>query len=302
MTKEMSNTEKREIQYKLKVYVSSYSSQKKACESITGCSEATVIGMLAENEVGWEKISDAMWRTVASQVGGVVDFNKLVETLNFNTLILYFATARDLGATFAIIGNAGWGKSYTAKWYAAINRKNSVYYLECAEYWNKRMFLRKLLLQMGRNCYGMQIGEMMESLVREIRKQDHPLIIMDEIDKLPDPVLKFFITLYNELNKSCGFVWLSTNAIEKRVVRGIDKNTVGYQELFSRIGASFIGLNIPSRDEVAEICQANGIEDAERIAIICNEVRDLKGDLRRVDRNILKDRLKRNRKTLKPAL
>jgi DNA transposition AAA+ family ATPase len=297
----MTTIEKREIQWKLRVYVDSYSSQKKAAESIDNCSEATVIAMLSEKEFGWDSISDEKWRTVANQIGGIVDFNKLVETLNFQTLNLYFETAKQEGATFSIIGSAGWGKSYAAKWYTAINRKKNAYYMECAEYWNKKMFLCKLLLQMGKSGAGMGLGELMETVVRELRKANKPVIILDEIDKLTDPVLKFFITLYNELNKVCGFIWLSTNAIEKRMIRGLDKNTVGYQELFSRIGATFVQLNTPSRDEIGEICKANGITDDQAVAVVCNEVKDLKGDLRRVDRNILKDKVKKMRKASKAA-
>lgn len=295
----MTITEKREVQYKLRVYVDSYSSQKKACETIRDCSEATIIAMLCEKEFGWDKISDSMWRNVASQIGGTVDFSSLVETLNWQTLALYFQLAKEQGATFAITGNAGWGKSFTAKWFTAVNRKRNVYYLECAEYWNKKMFLCKLLLQMGKKANGMQTGELMETLVREIGRQDQPLIILDEIDKLPDPVLKFFITLYNELNKHCGFVWLSTDAIEKRLLRGVERNTVGYNELFSRIGATFISLNKPSVDEVRAICLANGITDEQNINKVCNEVKDLRGDLRRVDRNILKEKFKKVRKPSK---
>jgi Cdc6-like AAA superfamily ATPase len=294
-TKFMTSTEKREIQFKLRIYISSFSSQSKACKSLDGAREATVIAMLGKNESMWETISEAMWRNVAAQVGGVVNYSKLVETLNFHTLTMYFDLAKDEGASFALIGNAGWGKSYCAKWYSAINRKNNVYYVECGDFFNKKMFLNKLLMQMGVGTYGMAVGDMMENLIREIRKQDHPLIILDEIDKLPDVVLKFFITMYNELNKHCGFVWLSTDAIKKRMTKGIEKSIIGYQEIFSRIGAQFINLLQPSRDEVAEICKNNGMTDPEKIAVACNEVADLRGDLRRVDRNILKDKMKKNR-------
>lgn len=297
----MTTTEKREIQYKLRVYVDSYSSQKKACESIRDCSEAALTAMLGENEFEWDSISDGMWRHVASQIGAAIDFSSLVETLNWQTLVLYFQLAKEQGATFAITGHAGWGKSYTAKWFTALNRKRNVYYLECAEYWNKKMFLCKLLFQMGKRANGMQTGELMETLVREIGKQDQPLVILDEIDKLPDPVLKFFITLYNELNKRCGFVWLSTDAIEKRLLKGVDRNTVGFSELFSRVGATFINLSRPTADEVKEICLANGITDEQKINLVCNEVKDLKGDLRRVARNILKDKFKKFRKPSKAA-
>ena len=77
------------------------------------------------------------------------------------------------------------------------------------------------------------------------------------------------------------------------MIKGIEKRIIGYPELFSRIGATFINLKEPKQDEIAEICETNGIKDKETIAKICNEVKDLRGDLRRVERNILKDREKK---------
>jgi DNA transposition AAA+ family ATPase len=293
----MTTTEKREIQYKLKIYVTNFTSQKKAVATIDGVSEATLISMLSEKETLWDKITDAMWRNVASQVGGIVDFNRLVETTNYTDLTTFFETAKQEGATFAVTGEAGWGKTYTAKWYAANHRKENVYLLECAEYWNKRTFVTILAAQIGKELWGMTLEQMMQTVVREIRRKEKPLIIIDEIDKLPDSVFKFFITLYNELNKICGFVWLSTDAIVKRMNTGLRKNYIGYKELYSRIGGNFIPLSQPTFDEVAEICHVNGIENKERVTIICNEVKDLGGDLRRVDRNILKEKVKRNRKS-----
>lgn len=297
----VTQTQKKQISWMLKMYVARFSSVKKASETISDCSEATIVCMISETEFCWEKISDAMWRNVMKQIDDTANYARLVETQNFQTLLLYFSIAREEGASFSIVGNAGWGKSFTAKWYAQANRKNHVYYLECAEYWTKSVFLRKLLNQMGKNGNGMGNPEMMDTIIREIRRQHQPLIILDEIDKLPDPVLKFYITLYNDLNKSCGFVWLSTDAIEKRIMKGQQLNTIGYKEIFSRIGASFINLNMPSVDEIREICESNDITDPEELSAVVNEVRQIGGDLRRVDRNILKRRVKKGRKQLKSA-
>ncbi len=292
----MTQQQKLEIQYKLRIYISTFSSQKKASQSFDGVSEATIICMLNPNKDCWPSISDQMWRTVQAQVGGIVDYNSLVETVNFQTLTTYYDMAKEESATFALVGNAGWGKTYTAKWYTSMYRINNVFYICCAEYLDRKTFLKRLLMQMGESYFGFGLAEMMEAVVRKMRKLENPLIIMDEVDKLPDPVLKFFITFYNELDKKCGFIWQSTNAIEKRITRGLDNNTVGYQELYSRIGSKFINLNMPNREEVVEICKTNGIEDAENIAIICNQVQELRGDLRRVDRKILQDKVKKVRK------
>lgn len=276
---------KKEVQETLRLYVSNNSSQRAAAESLNDVSEATVIQIMNGN---WDKIADKMWRNVAKQLGVGQRQMKLVETLDFQTMFLVFDTAKEEGATLAVVGNAGSGKTSVSKMYRQLHRQSNAFYIECREYWNKKTFLSKVLQEMGRSDAGMNAVEMMETIVREMRKLHQPLLIMDEIDKLPDPVLKFFITFYNELNGMCGFVWLSTNNIEKRMRKGLATNRNGYQELYSRIGSKFIHLTGANSKEIAQICRANGVTDPEDVNTIINECN---GDLRRVERNFLKAKM-----------
>jgi hypothetical protein len=278
----MTTQQKQAIAWKLENYVKSFNSQKQAANSLKDCSEATLIAVLKNN---WSTVSEAMWLNLFNQMESSHNKTALVETANLMTLVLYFSIAKEEGATFAITGGAGYGKSAAGKGYANANRGKNAYYLECAGYWNKKMFLSNLLQAMGKVFTGMNIGEMMETIVGELRRKDKPVIILDEIDKLSDPVLNFFITLYNELNGVCGFVWTSTDNIEKRMRKGVNQNKNGYQELYSRIGQKFIVLPRASNEDIAAICLANGITDQEEVARITNESM---GDLRRVERNMLK--------------
>jgi Cdc6-like AAA superfamily ATPase len=290
--------QKNEIRAALKNYVAEFHSQKRAAETLNNISEATIIQILNGN---WASISDKMWLNTGKQLGCFKRKLNMVETFCFQTLILYFSIAKEEGATFALIGPGGSGKSAAGKFYADNNRSRNVFYLECAEYWNKKFFLQKLLQSMGVSSAGLNVPEMMERVVREMRIMHQPLVILDEIDKLSDQVLKFFITFYNELNGLCGFVWTSTNSIEKKVMRAYNKNTVGFQEILSRIGSRFIELPRISADEVKEICKANGITDQEEASKIANEVAQLGGDLRRVERNFLKSKVQSSIKNLKAA-
>lgn len=276
---------KKEIQATLRLYVQNHSSQRAAAEALNDVSEATVIQIMNGN---WDKIADKMWRNVAKQIGVGQRQMKLVETLDFQTMFLVFDTAKEEGATLAVVGNAGSGKTSVSKMYRQLHRQGNAFYIECREYWNKKTFLSKVLQEMGRSDAGMNAVEMMETIVREMRKMHQPLLIMDEIDKLSDPVLKFFITFYNELNGMCGFVWLSTNNIEKRMRKGLATNRNGYQELYSRIGSKFIHLTGANNKEIAMICRENGVTDPEDVNMIINECN---GDLRRVERNFLKAKM-----------
>ncbi|KAA2245521.1 ATP-binding protein [Chitinophaga agrisoli] len=278
----MNITEKQDIQKALIAFIGRYESQAKACASLRDVSEATIINMKSGK---WDNISDGKWRTVAKQIGMDNQLSRFVETMDFNTLILYFDLAREEGATFAITAPAGYGKTFTGKWYADSMKGKPVYYLQCASYWNKKYFLVELGKAMGINYRGMSVYDLMENIISELRTQDQPLIILDEIDKLKDEVLLFFITFYNELNGLCGIVWTSTDAIKRRIEKGIRLNKMGYEEVYRRIGRRFIPLSGTNQQEVEELCEMYGINGAEEINRIRNEYQ---GDISRIDREHLK--------------
>ncbi len=291
----MNLEQKQQITKLLLAYVQGFSSQKQAINLLEEVSEATVINILQNK---WNGISDAMWRNVGKQIGWNERRSKMVETQDFDTLILYFSIAKDHGETFAIVGPAGSGKTYAARYYSDSMKGRNVYYMECAEYWNKKYFLAELLRSMGRNASGLNVYEMMDEVVSTLRKQDKPLIILDEVDKLKDEVLYFFITLYNKLHGMCGIVWTSTDNIANRIEKGINRNRKGFQEIKSRIGRRFIALTGTSKNEVVQLCEANGITEELEINRIYN---DYGGDLRRIDRYYLKSVVSKDKPSLKKA-
>ena len=285
----MTDHEKKEIQMLLKLYVEQYPSQAKAINSLRKVSEATIINI---RKGMWENISDDMWRNVGKQIG----FSKkgrwsFVETVDAKTLIHYFEDAKEYSNVFSITAQSGSGKTYVSEWYEG--KKQNVYHISCAEYFNRKVFLTKILERMGKENTGYNVAEMMDLIVDTLMRQENPLIILDEVDKLTDQVLYFFITLYNHLHGKCGLVLLATDFFAKRVIRGRRINKKGYSEIFSRIGRRFISLRGTDKDEVAEICKANGLKDPAAINTIYNEY---EGDLRRLERGVHKNRVRKLKK------
>ena len=130
---------------------------------------------------------------------------------------------------------------------------------------------------------GYTVAEMMEEIVTVLKKQDTPLIVLDEADKLSDQVLYFFISLYNALEDHCGIILCATQYLEKRIKRGIRQERKGYREIYSRFGKRFIPLQVVNADDIRMVCLANGIEDESDIESVIN---DSDNDLRRVTRRI----------------
>ncbi len=277
--------QKTDIANLLADYVSNYPSQSKAFASIKNMSEATGIQILNSK---WKDISDQMWINVGKQIGWNVKSFTLVETQDVRTLVEFFSIAREEGANFGITGNPGSSKTCTSEYYANENRKSAVYHIECSEYWNKKIFLANILAKMGVTNTGYNVGEMMTAIVRTLRHQYQPLLIIDEADKLKDDILYFYITLCNELKGVCGIILLGTDYLSKRIERGVLRNVKGFKEIYSRLGSKFITLDGTDNKEVAEICKAHGITDKLDIQEICNIY---KGDLRIIDRQILKKKI-----------
>lgn len=280
----ITETNKQQISERAQEYVERFGSQNKAANSLRGVSPATLSQILNSN---WELVSDEMWRNIGAQVGWLENEWVAVETRDFKVLTSILSDAQMHSNVFAVTAEAGTGKSFTMKTYAQNNKR--AYLLQCAEYWNRKMFMQELLTAMGRDYSGFTVAEMMAEVVRGLKIQDKPLILLDEADKLSDQVLYFFITLYNMLEDHCGIVLCATDHLSKRIKRGLKLNKKGYKEIYSRIARKFIELQGAGSGDITQICLANGVTGKNEIKAI---IEDSENDLRRVRRKIHAQRQK----------
>lgn len=288
LIKEMETIKKNQIAQALRSYCERYESQNKAANSLKGVSSATISQILNGK---WDAIKDEMFRNVAVQIGYKDEKWEAVETSDYRRIMAILGDVQENSLVMAISGDAGTGKTFAIKNYVASQR--NAYMLCCNEFWNRKTFLTELLAVLGRDYTGFTVGEMMFEAVRALKRKDAPLLVLDEADKLNDNVLYFFITLYNQLEDECGIVLCATNHLEKRIRRGIRLNKKGYEEIWSRIGRKCVALKGVSSADIAMICQANGVENAQEIDAI---ITDCEGDLRRVKRKVHALTKKRNSK------
>ncbi len=281
----VTETQKIEIRDALERYVRRYGSQKKAAASLKGISEGTLSTILTGK---FGKIGDDMWSRLRSQVCPATAGYRLAETGARMALLGYFQKMKEDSSVMWITGPAGVGKSTTAREYA--ERNQNVFLLTCSQDMHRSDFMRELSSAIGLDNAGMNIRESLYAIIRHLVTLDRPLLIFDEADKLKDTVLLYFITIYNEMEDRCGIVFLSTDAIKRRIETGVSYNKIGYNELYSRIARRFVPVRQASRQEVTDICHANGIEDRKAIQEVIDDAADAQNDLRRVKRCIIKQK------------
>lgn len=274
----MTTNEKRQIQQALTEFCALKGGQNKAAATLKQVSAATISQILNDN---WELISDEMWRSIAAQIGYDSRVWNVVETRGYKRVYDLLTDTQYNSLVVAVTGDAGCGKSEAIKCYERNNR--NVYNLSCSEYWNRKQFMQELLTAMSLDSSGSTVAEMMQDIVIALKKREHPILVLDEADKLSDQVIYFFISLYNKLEDRVGIVLCATDYLEKRIKRGVRMNRKGYKEIYSRIGRKFVPVQVVNAEDVAAVCKANGIEDAKTITEIYE---DCESDLRRVKRKI----------------
>lgn len=236
----------------------------------------------------WRLISNEMWRIIQKRL--FIDFEWNVANIqNTSTINALLHTANEMGISMAISDTAGKSKSETFKHYWKRNINNTIY-LQCKTSWTKKSYLKALLIASGQESYG-KTEELLNRFLKHVMSIDKPLIILDQADKLKDPQLDLFMDFYNDLNGHCGFLISGVKALEKRITKGVQRQKIGYDEFYSRIGRKFIELDHITHKDVDAICRANGVQDASEIVTIYENCED---DLRRVRRDIDKYKLRQN--------
>lgn len=255
------------------------SQQKVAIKS--GVSAATINHIINGK---WDLIRADIWYKVQSALRIDPTWNH-ASTENYENLMQLLSKTQRESLSIAISMKEGRSKSHTYRRYE--RQSDNVIYVECKNYWTKKTYVQALLKAAGLNQHA-TVGELIENLISHARSQHQPMMIIDQIDKLKDPQLDLFMDFYNDLEGHCAFVLSGVPALEKRILRGVQRDRIGYREMYSRIGRKFISLPEFTLDDVRSVCSANGIIDEDTIVEIFNES---ERDMRRVRREIVKKRL-----------
>lgn len=267
--------QKKKIQELCKQQSTLTGSQNKFAAKI-GVSAAQLTNLAKNN---WASLSNEMWSKLADGCGYKSEDWNVVRTANVVAITALMNEAKQYGETYAFLAPQGSSKTETIKMYARSN--NNVAVVTCEEHWTKREFLRRLYQALGYTNESYSIAEYMDAIENVCRDTEQPLIVLDELDKLKDTMLLFFVSLYNRLHGKCGIFICCTPFLKVYVEKGIRKNKRGFAEFFSRTGGKFIIGSAPGAADIAAICNANGVTDQNEVDKILT---DSTNDLRRVVR------------------
>lgn len=236
-----------------------------------GVSGATMSKNLRRPD-NWGVVSDAMWGAIGRILGYKFQNQgwQIAETENFKIMRQVLKVAQEKAMFLAVSEKAGSGKTASIRKYKADDTTQAVYVMQCEE-WSRRVFLLNLAQTCGidlRSSGYLNMDTLGERIIGALKQKAisaHPLLILDEADKLKPSALRWLIHLYNKLEDEVGVVIAGTENLKKEIERGVQKALKGYDELDSRFGRSFVRLVGCTRADATEVARANGLFDDEII-------------------------------------
>lgn len=261
----MTKEQKSQVKEALMRYVSSFQTQSLAAASLSGVTPS-VISLIKRDS--WETVSERTWQHVARQVGFFCGGWHSADTSAVLLLRILFGDARRHNTAYGVAMQGGLGKSYAAKQYAKANA--GVVYYPCLATHNRRSFMNGLMMNAGLKPLT-AIPDMINTFTAAAAAGEQTLLILDDTHLLKDRVLQLVITLANSLTGIAGFVFMGNMSWAARITGGIADDRPGYDRIYNSFGRRFVTLASLSPTDVAQVCHANGITDADLIAGIVAE-------------------------------
>lgn len=234
----------------------------------------------------WDPIAEATWLKVLSWVSLRFGW----QAAKTKTLVRIHGIcnhAKKDSIALAICDEPGSGKSFSLKQFAEKNA--GTVYVEAQEYFTKTVFLAHIGNALGLKLAG-SVADMMDDVIQGLMNSK-ALLIIDEMDKLKDPCLNIWKSIYNRLEGICGFVICGAPNLKKKLMQGAKKDKQCYKEIVSRIGSEFIPVVSATTEDKIAICEANGL-NKELTAQVLQESNG--SDLRALKRIIEKIKIANN--------
>ena len=144
------------------------------------------------------------------------------------------ASAQKYSELKCVSAPTGAGKTTALK--AAVNptKYQSRYYLFCTQLHTPMAFLRALAKALGLETHKKYKVELYESIINRVNSSQQPLIILDDVSKLPIGTFPLLQTLYDATEGNCGWVWAGLDSLREFMAKKAKDDKPSFRELKRR--------------------------------------------------------------------
>lgn len=220
-------------------------------------------------------INDKYYMQLARSINFTVrkTYRKHHDTANFQLCMDTFSEARDSKMPYAIDGETGEGKSYTAEQYMQQHPKNT-YLVRCDGDLTAKSFFMELAYSLGMKPSG-AIFDIRKNVIQKLKNETDALLIIDEAENLKDRAWESMKRVMDDLKGYCGIAFIGANNFEQQLQKKADRMKGCFPQVLRRIREGGIVCLVPFiLDDCADICKEYGITSKAHVKALYDKCRN----------------------------
>jgi DNA transposition AAA+ family ATPase len=222
-------------------------------------SKTTVSNIITGDEAALNSLSPVIWYRVKCYLGMASDWD-IYDTYQYTNIVATLEAAQSQSSIYMITGQTGVGKTTAYLSYQAGYKY--VYVVTCAAEMNKKEFIVAIAEAMGLDRSGTKY-KLISRIAERLKREDHPLVILDECGKLPTHFLSAIQTIYELTHKKAGFVLSGVSYLYDNLAKASSQKKVAMPELEGRIRGYTHLTTHPSQEDMRNIAILNGVNPAD---------------------------------------
>ena len=208
-------------------------------------SDSEISQLVKPNGHTREYPSDKTWRkmeanlvatgqiaTAAPSSNGETDHWKTIDTKVRAAVYDVCKEAKKYGEAKGITAPTGAGKTTSLKAFASENA--GTYYIFCTALLTPLPFLRKIARTFGLKTAGITRTDLCDNIAQKINTDKKPLIILDDMSKLPVATFSILQTIYDLTEGNCGWVYAGLNTLKTDIAKKAERDFKNFRELKRR--------------------------------------------------------------------
>lgn len=198
-----------------------------------------------------QKLSPQKWLNIASMLGVSESDRvwKMARTEVYEAISEGVNACKEFGWGMIFVDKCAIGKTYSAK-YLAKTLKNC-FYVDGSQCKTKILFARMLAQTIGVDSSGRYIDVKLR-VKNALNYLEKPVVIIDEAGDLEYNAFLDLKEYYNATEGSCGWYMMGANGLRKKISDGISRESVGFEEIFSRFSDTYAHVVPTDKDEKYE--------------------------------------------------
>lgn len=197
------------------------------------------------------RLSPQKWLNIAS-ILGVKATNRtwrMARTEVYDAIEQGVMACKEYGWGMIFVDKCAIGKTYSAR-YLAKTLKNC-FYVDGSQCKTKILFSRTLANVIGVEAAG-RYQDVKTRIKNALNALEKPVVIIDEAGDLEYNAFLDMKEFYNATEGSCGWYMMGANGLRKKISDGISRESVGFEEIFSRFSDAYAHVVPTNKDEQIE--------------------------------------------------